>query len=291
MDMTHEELEQKVELMKREIDALQITMMGSSKPWYRNISTLLSVAALLFSFGTTFVSYHRAAVQDIQSSRQELRSLLQRLAALPKENVDISRKYVDDPGSMNLVSGFINQENSLLARQAAEIAKKLPRDLVSGTEFYAIAIALQNSYDLSGASEFLNYSAQTAKDFNTEIAALRSTANLEFVQGRPEAGRIEYQTALNIFSKYPGYDPFTKASTNVWTELAWAYSEAGVGSRPFADQHVQNAKALVQGLPSSPGTATLIALVAQTETHLAGGQAVSPLPGAPVGIGPLSAPK
>jgi len=62
----NEDLEQRVDLMKREIDALQIAVTGQSKPWYKNVSTLLSVTALLFSFGTTFVSYHRANIQDIQ---------------------------------------------------------------------------------------------------------------------------------------------------------------------------------------------------------------------------------
>src|SRR2546426_3294976 len=99
IDMS-EELEQKVDLMKREIDALQIAITGQTNPWYKNISTILSVVALLFSFGTTYVSYHRTSVQDIQSRRQELRGLLQRLAALPKENVDIQKKYANDPASM-----------------------------------------------------------------------------------------------------------------------------------------------------------------------------------------------
>lgn len=287
-----EDLVQKVDLMKREIDALQIAMTERAKPWYRNISILLSVIALLFSFGTTYVSYRRTAMQDIQNSRQELRGLLQRLSALPKENVDIRRKYVDDPASMNLVGGFINQENALLARQAAELARKIPSDLVSGTEYYAIAIALQNSYDLSGAEEFLRYSAQASKDFNTEIAALRFTANLQFVQGRPEAGRVEYQKALNIFSKYPGYDPYTKTSTNVWTELAWAFSEAGVGALSFAHQHVENAKALVNALPRSPGGDMLNAQVSQAEMQFATGQPItSPGTGSPLGIAPLSGPK
>ena len=146
------ELEQKVDLMKREIDALQIAVTGHTTPWYKDVSTILSVVALMFSFGTTFVSYHRTTVQDIQSTRQELRGLLQRLAALPKENVDIYKKYADDSASMNVVGRLKNQEGTLLARQAAELAKKLPRDLVSSTEYYAIAIALQNSYDLAGAA-------------------------------------------------------------------------------------------------------------------------------------------
>jgi hypothetical protein len=284
----NEKLEEKVDLMKREIDALQIAISGKTKPWYQNISTWLSAIALLFSFGTTYVSYRRTVDQDIQSSRQELRGLLQRLAALPKENVDIRKKYADDPGSINLVGGFINQENALLARQAAELAKRLPGNLVSGTEYYAIAVSLQNSYDLSGADEFLKYSAQAAKDFNTEIAALRTTANLQFVQGRPEAGRVEYQRALNIFSKYPGYDHFTKTSTNIWTELAWAFSETGVGSLALAHQHVDNAKALANGLPHSPGAEMLKAQVSQAAVQFASGQPiVPPVAGSQLGVAPL----
>jgi tetratricopeptide (TPR) repeat protein len=283
-----EALEQKVALMEQEIDALQIAITGRTTPWYKNMSTILSVVALAFSFGTTYVSYHRTAVQDIQNARQELRGLLQRLATLPKENVDIQKKYASDPASMNVVGGFINQENALLARQAAELAKKLPADVVSGTEYYAIAIALQNSYDLSAADEFLKYSIQAAKDFNTEIAALRSTANLQFIQGRPEAGRVEYQKALNIFSKYPGYDPFTKASTNVWTELAWGFSEAGVGLFSFARQHVENAKALVNSLPRGPGTEMLNAQVSQAEGQFTGDRPITPpVAGSQLGVAPM----
>ena len=93
----NEDLEQRVELMKREIDALQVTVTERSKPWYHNVSVLISIIALLFSFGTTLVSYHRNNIQEIQNARAELRGLLQRMAALPKENVEIGVKYANDP--------------------------------------------------------------------------------------------------------------------------------------------------------------------------------------------------
>jgi hypothetical protein len=89
--------EEKIEMMRREIDALQISSADKAKPWYKNVSTLIAVLALLFSFGTTYVSYRRTEAQDVQSMRQELRGLLQRLAALPKERVDLF-KAMGDPG-------------------------------------------------------------------------------------------------------------------------------------------------------------------------------------------------
>lgn len=283
-----EDLEQTVALMKREIDSLQIAISSSAKPWYKSIPTLVSATALLFSFGTTYVSYQRTAAQDIQNTRQELRGLLLRLAALPKEDAESKKKYGDDPATMSLVGGFINQETSLLARQAAELVRRLPDHLVTGVEHYAIAIALQNSYDLAGAETFLKASARSATDFSTEIAALRLMGNLKFIQGQPEAGRVEYQRALNIFSRYPGYDAFVRASTNVWTELAWAYSEAGAGALDIARQHLTSARALIAPLAPSPGAEMLKAQLAQADQLFASNEPiVTPLPAGPLGVARL----
>src|SRR6266704_384604 len=109
-----ETVEDRLDVMKREIDSLQIAIAGQKTPWYKTVSTVLSIAALLFSFGTTFVSYRRTQVQDIQSTRQELRGLLQRLAALPKENLELNKRYAPDFNAIGIASSFINQENTLL---------------------------------------------------------------------------------------------------------------------------------------------------------------------------------
>jgi hypothetical protein len=258
-------LDETLESMKKEIDALQIASAERLKPWYRNMSLLVAVIALLFSFGTTYVSYRKSAAQDIQARRQELRGLLTRLAAIPRENVDYSKRYVGDPAAASTIGGYLNQENTLLSRQAAEIAKKLPADDISAIEYFAVASALENAYDLTGTGEFLNYAIQTSKDFNTEISALRAIANLQFIQGHREAGRVSYQKSLDIFSKYPGYDDYTKTSTNIWTELYWANSEGGAGSIPLAMQHVSNAESLTTGLMASPGADSLKAQISQAK--------------------------
>ena len=72
-----DDLGERVDTMKREIDALQIAVMSQKKPWYKEIPVIVSVVALLFSFGTTVVSFRRTQVQDVQNMRQELRGLLQ----------------------------------------------------------------------------------------------------------------------------------------------------------------------------------------------------------------------
>lgn len=260
-------------LLKKEVDALQIAIHGQRTPWYKSISTVLSIVALLFSFGTTLVSYKRTQSQDIQSARVELRGLLQRLASLPRENIEITKKYEKiDPSAVASIGGFINQENSLLARQAAEIAKKLPPESVSATEYYAIGVALLNAYNVDGAKELFTKAIDISTDLNDRVGALRMRANLLFITGQPDAGRVDYQRALNVFSDYSkaSYNEYTKKSTHIWTELGWAYSEANTGSRDVALQHVANAENNLSGLITSPGVEQLKNQISQAKAMIAG---------------------
>ncbi len=237
---------------------------SESVPWYRSISTVISVTALAFSFGTTAVSYRRAEMQDVQSSRQELRGILQRLSAIPREMLDATKKYQGDPGAITGMSQLYNQESTVLSRQAGEIVKRLPKNVVSATECYAIAVAFQTSYNLAAAKEFLQMALDKANNFNDEIGAVRSSGFLEFLTGQPQAGRVRYQQALNIFAKYPNYDPYTVASTNISTELFWGGSEAAAGNFDLAMQHADNAQKIVDGLPPSPGSDNLRGQIEQS---------------------------
>jgi len=247
-------LAESVRLIKKEVDALQITVMSQRAPWYKNVPTAISILALVFSFGTTYVSYKRTEAQDIQNTRVELRGLLQRLSSLPRDTFEITKKYPNDPSAIATLGGYFNQENTLLSRQAAELARKLPRSYVSATEYFAVASALQGAYNNEGAKEFLRYAIESAKDFNDKIAALRANANLMFIMGQPAAGRDEYEKALDIFSGFEQYNGYTINSTHIWTELNWAYSEASFGSKDLANQHVSSAEGYLSGLSPSPGT-------------------------------------
>ena len=212
------------------------------------VTVLVSVFALLFSFGTTYFSSKRDKKQDIKNLRSDLRSILQRLASLPKENFELSQNYAANPQAIAALSSSIAQENALLARQAAEIARNLPAGKVSSTEHYCIALALQNCFNNEQAIEFLERGLKVADDFNDEIALLRVYGNLLFITGQYEAGRAKYLESLNVFAKYKGYNDYTQKSTHIWTELAWAASESGSGFGNLASQHIVSAGNYAQAM-------------------------------------------
>lgn len=256
--------------LKQEVDGLQIIATNQKKPWYRDVSTIISVLALLFSFGTTAVSLHRTKAQDVQNSRQELRTLLQRLSAIPRENFEAGKRYETDANARAALGTLYAQENALLARQAAEIAGKLPPDVVSATEFYEVAVALQSAYNLSQAKVFVAKARTRATDFNDEVAAIRASAALEYLTGAPESGGKLFREALDIFSKYTGYDQYTKDSTNALTQIQWALSEANQNQIENANEHLIAASRIVDKMQISPGSQGLKMQIAQNRVMIFG---------------------
>ncbi|MBN1931588.1 MAG: hypothetical protein JW786_08285 [Desulfobacterales bacterium] len=51
--------QEKYDILKREVDALQIQLSKDQKPWHQKPSIIISMLALFFSFGTTGVSYYK----------------------------------------------------------------------------------------------------------------------------------------------------------------------------------------------------------------------------------------
>lgn len=88
-----ENVQTSIDRMKQEIDALQVTVMAGKSPWYKSPSIMISALALLFSFGTTAVSFHRAAQDEIRSGRAELRGILQRKQGTATETGDSILNY------------------------------------------------------------------------------------------------------------------------------------------------------------------------------------------------------
>jgi tetratricopeptide (TPR) repeat protein len=260
-------LSERLDMLKGEVDTLREAVMKPGIPWYKNASSIVAISALLFSFGTTYVSYVHTRVQDIQSLKTELRSLVQRMASLPKENLEIFKKYSDDATSAGLVSGYINQENLLLARQAAEIVKRLPPDQVSATEYQAIGLAMVNSNNTEQAGFFYQKAIDTAESLDDELNSLRGKAGILFIDGKPEAGRMEYQRALSVFERRPGVNNITQVACNITTELNWALSERTSGFVDLAGQHLSSAERLVSTLPPSPGQTRMRDMVLQAKSQ------------------------
>ena len=246
------EIEEKLEILKAEVDSLQIQSAKKSRPWYSKPVNLLSVFALLFSFGTTTFTFWKGHLSDISENRKEVRELIQRITRLPIENFEHMQKYENNAQGQAL-GGMISQEQLLLANQAAEKINQYP-ETFNSTEYFAVAGALANTNSPTHVPIFLKKAMDISTTANDFIVASRSYGHLLFTQSKIDEGRSYYSKALTeVWAKYPNADPFYRQGLNIQTSLNLANSEAMVRNETAAGRAIADAQSLVNEMHASPG--------------------------------------
>ena len=233
-----DELRVKIARIEGEINTMSAAIAKRESNW--SLPVIVSILALLFSFGTTLVSYLHTRQQDIQEARLELRTLIQRLDRIPIENTEEMKKYVDDAGMRASISALFNNENSMAAQQAYDIISRIP-DNVGAAEYLNIGNALIQSGISDKALKLYARGLKISNDANDEANLLRQYGYLLFATGDPENGRAQYRAALNIFQKYPTSNNYTIESYHFVTEQGWASAEYYIHQCSYARSHVAQA--------------------------------------------------
>ena len=251
-------LEGQVALLKREVNLLQIESMSSKKPWYRKMATLVAFAALLFSFGTTAVSYYRTALQDVLASRIELRSLIKEITSIPEKHAEMLKKFNDKPLTVAELSAQINYRNLVLANQAASVIERIEnsgfgRGSVLDVEYTAVATALGNSFQFERAGVYHEEAAKRSNDPVSASGAIRAQAGIALAKGNVDEMRELMQKARQIFnnSQFRSAPNITKDVSNATTELQWCMLELRSGECEIARTHLSEAEPLVLRIPQS----------------------------------------
>jgi hypothetical protein len=246
-----------LETIKQEVDALQIAEQQRSRPWFKDASVMVAALALLFSFGTTTVSYVNAVDQNEQAARSDLRDLILQLGRFPRENFENQQRYAGRAAEGGYISGLLNNENMIVSVQASELARQIP-DLVTASEHLAIGAALAQSAIFGAAQAHYRAAADKASNVNEITAALRNLGWFDYMQRREEAGRQKFQKAKDVLAepRFAGELPAIVDLSNTKTEAIWASAELLVGACDAAAGHARQAQTHLGALP--PESAALV---------------------------------
>lgn len=246
---------ERYEILKKEVDSIQIQLSQEHGPWYTKPSNFIAIIALLFSFGTTIFSYINSHNEDIRANRREVMTIIQRISKLPIENFDLLQKHKGS-GPGESLSAMINQENILLATQAANLIERYTNSFNS-TEFFAIAVALATS-NITGKvpSLFMRAieKADTSNDYNV---ATRAYAAYLYSKGDLTEGKKYYGMALRVWDKFPERNMYIVNSTDLVTLMYWAQAEVGARNVNEAEKLIGQAKEKLSQLAPGPMTDSL----------------------------------
>lgn len=241
-----------VQRLKQEVDALQVHVMSLDKPWFKEPSSIVAALALIFSLVTTALSFARDWRLDQQADRAELRQLIQRLSTLPREELELKQKLIDQPHDMTRFLGIVANEGTMLIGQALDIMERIPK-LVGASELTAVAAALVSAGRTAEARALYLQAAEHPRATAREVVpSYRQLGYYEFQLGRIEQAREHFAKAVNVFQdRFPNEDPSFVNYTHTYTQAYWASYEAAAGQCDEAQTHLEDADRRFQAAPNA----------------------------------------
>jgi tetratricopeptide (TPR) repeat protein len=242
--------QERYEILKKEVDSIQIQLSQENAPWYTKPSTLISVIALLFSFSTTIVSYINSHNEDIRANHREATAIIQRLSKLPIENFEFMQRNKGNAQGEAL-TGMITQETIILATQASNLVSKYP-DTFSAAEFYAIATALQYGNIVNKAPAFFENAIKKAETSNDYSVMARSYAYYLYSKGDYTEGKKFFDQALRVWNTFSERNMDIVNSTDLLTYETWSKAELMAKNIIEAEKKINLAKDKLAQLPRNP---------------------------------------
>ncbi len=265
MDNSNNEPSREYILLKEEVDALQIALLRSNKPWYKETSSLVAIAALTLSIVTTFLT-------SIDGSQDRLRGYVKELIELPKEFAEINDKYQNNPTILAALSAQINQRNQVIAKLAADEMESIENNIFGSNiilpiEYITVANGLTQTFEYNKAKVYFSKASSLSDDYSVAVGALRSMANISLTENNLEEMRRYMSQALDIGEEreFINLSGLAKTSTDATTESQWAWGELQLNNCDAAKEHYYKAKQLISTMIESPIKQQLITQLSYTE--------------------------
>ncbi|MBN1930264.1 MAG: hypothetical protein JW786_01470 [Desulfobacterales bacterium] len=165
------------------------------------------------------------------------------------------------------LSGMLNQENIILALQAAELIKRYPESFTS-SEYFAVAFALSQSSIRDNVPFLFENAITRAKNYNDYNVSTRAYAAYLFAQGDVAEGRRFYEMALSVWNKFPEKNPFVIHSIDLVTLMYWSNAELSINNPSKAADLIGRAKDCLTKLSPGPITESLARQIADVEGRI-----------------------
>ncbi|HJQ84479.1 MAG TPA: hypothetical protein VKA21_10410 [Candidatus Binatia bacterium] len=261
---------QRLDAIESDLLVLRRAINDKARPWYQQAPVLVSMAALVFSFGTTAVSAYRTSNQDIHAARAQLMSIITQLNDLAHRALRAEVDYASNPATKTAALNAVNITNAVLAKLGDDVLKRIPSN-ATPTEYIYIAQAMSNAgrYDRSIALSQMAADRANDDDVAEKSTALQQVGVLYFLKREFEAGRRTFERALTDVRTASGIAEDVKRVALHMTEIRWAQAEAFIGERENALNHARAALDHLNGVfPqfAEPALAATQALIARIQS-------------------------
>lgn len=227
----------------------KVTLLSAAvfqkKPWYRDVSSIVSLAAFVISLTTTiFAAFHESR-QDLENKKNELRVVLNQITTTNIQSVEVMQKYEGTPFLAEITS-ILNGQNAFAAKQAYSIVVSMgSAATVEDLQSTASALGVLNEVGLS--EKLVEMAKKRIENVVEYMTVYRQSGGLKLYNHRLDEGNADFQKAADVFSLYPGDANNTNfvLVTNFSTQMQWATALLPIDCRAAA-VHAKIAQKLIE---------------------------------------------
>jgi tetratricopeptide (TPR) repeat protein len=155
-------IEQVINLLRDQVDQMQIDLGKQKKPWYQKISGILSIASIVISIANTAIYtpilQHN---QDIYNKRKELRELI---SSISDTRSDIDKlSLIKDKETRTITDKNLFAKRQLYIESAESLVKDIPNQ-VNSRQYLVLAVEKGNDGDSKQAENYYLAAVKKAED-------------------------------------------------------------------------------------------------------------------------------
>ena len=217
------EIEDRLTLVRDEVDTLQTAAAERKKPWFRQTPSLASVLALLVSIGAAVYSAIERRGQDVEQKHNARRGLVTQLLDLPGEyQTKIDSAKGQEPES---IGALIETERTVIAEAADNLVGQIPNTVTSAEYNFLGRDQLENG-GANKAEEYFKQALKVSREPLAKMIALRNLGDLYAQRGprqNMDEARKNFQQAVAVLDGEPQDD--ATAYTLGFTWQMWGTAE------------------------------------------------------------------
>jgi hypothetical protein len=241
-----------------------------NKPWYKNLTTLISLAAMLIALLSAGVSAYLAnkangvaEQQAVVADQQQLISLVANIAQVPATIAQESVTFKGNPAAFHNAEVGTQLTELADSEEAVNMIGLLHHNGVTAVEYYYVAVGLQAGGSDAEALRLLGIGATLPADARTRANILRTEAQIFYQLGRFPKAEHDIKLAEQAFA-VPDVTSEQYSSNMAYTELFDAQYQAQI-SCSTAQTEVT---AAIKILKTTPNTPAIVSQEAASESLL-----------------------
>lgn len=239
------EQERILQLLRDQVDELQVKAAEKKKPWYKQSPSLTSLLALVLSISTAIYSGVQGHRQDVQKKQESLRGIVSALLELSNEQqakLNSPEAQSRSAQEREFIGGMLNNKRMILAEAADNLVRAIPDD-VSSSEYNMLANDKLANGGSATAEEYLKKAVEVSQESLAKMIALRNLG-MFYAQRGPfqsmNAARKQFQDAIDLFPQTPRDD--ATAYTIGFTWEMWGFAELSNNFPEQGREKMANAK-------------------------------------------------